>query len=335
MKTTYDDMTTGIFENEKYSHRVIPSQFGPRSGFDVLEAKGAGDYSKHQDNWKFHLSVSPADTPMAWDIVTNRLMETNYPQVAKVAKPDTAERFANPNSIQAGKQITIYTDKRVSPEKYQELIKTIENDFRQHGINPGPSTNADRSIQGSDYASYRAENGADGQYVASEDLEGFPREQRHNPFNAQDPYANFKIENRSPKLEAKETASSNNMDGVSKGAFGRAVDFAKLTVEKLRDMTSDRPTTVRDSDWQPEKINGQNVAMLETSDMSGREINVLKTELADNGISFNTASNADGSRSSIAVSDPSALNRLQSYVQTGATKSELGLSSPANTALMI
>ena len=329
-------MKAGNFEDDRYSHSVIPSQFGENSGFRLLSAKGAGDFSENQDNWKFHLSVSPADTPIAWDIVANRLMETNYPQVAKVAKPDTAERFANPHSIQAGKQITIYTDKRVSPEKYKELIRNIESDFRKHGINPGPKTNADRSVIGSDFASYRAEKDADGKYVASTDLQDLPKEQQYNPFGAKDPYKDFKIENRSPKHEPI-IAESNNMVGVSKGAFGRAVNFARTTVEKVHDMISSRIPTIRNADWQTENINGLNVVMLETSKMTGREIRALKTELADNGISFTPASNADASRSSIAVADTNAKNRLQSYVQTGDANANLEsrLSSPANTALMI
>ena len=171
-------------------------------GFLQLEPRGS---NIETGQWKFHISVDTDDVPRAWDIVAEELMQDGPDHLAKVVKPDTARAFANPDSIQAGKMITIYENGIDSPQHYQDLLARIEKRLTDAGIKPGPATNADRAIPGSRYSSYRMENDPNGRYMASKDLADLPKEQRFNPYNSPDPYKNADLghvyEAKTPRLD--------------------------------------------------------------------------------------------------------------------------------------
>ena len=189
----YSQMQNWEFQHPSYQMFTTPDfgfyQLMPNEGIDT---NSMGQY-------KFHMTIHPDDVSQAWDIVAQELMNSPYPQVAKVTKPETTAKFANPDSIQAGKMITVYTRDNVPPEFYKDLMQRLENRLDQAGIRSGPLSNADRIIPGGKYSSYRAESGPNGEYMASADMTGISRDQRHNPWNQPDPFDDMQMQTRTPR----------------------------------------------------------------------------------------------------------------------------------------
>jgi hypothetical protein len=183
-------------------HMYTDSNFG----FLQLEP----EHGVSNSDWKFHLSVAPEDVSKAWHIFVEELAKDGDKHLAKVVKPDTAQRFANPESIQAGKMITLYENGEYSPQQYANLLARVESRFDAAGIEPGPATNADRAIPGSRYGSYRRETDPNGDYMASSHMRNVPKEQRFNPHNSPDPYEtiNFSGLYDQPKMEPKASKPS-------------------------------------------------------------------------------------------------------------------------------
>lgn len=135
------------------------------------------------------------------------------------------------------------------------------------------------------------------------------------------------------KLGRTTESSSSEMKGVAasgfnKSSFGQQVKkIMQALVKGSRNVWNvsssmisgkSAPTLVRDKEnWDGQKINGQKVGIFETTGMSRKEISMVKNELSDNGIDFNSMKNSSGTRTSIVVSDPSSLERLERYVETG------------------
>jgi hypothetical protein len=198
-------MKSGGFRHDLYQMVTAPDfgfyQMMPHD--HLTDGTGQPLSEAEHGNYKFHLSIDTADVPRAWDIVSNKLMNHTHAHIAKVTKPDTSERFNNPDSIQAGKHITIYTFKDISPEVYKSLIQDIETELSDNGIKPGAQSNADRIIPGGKYTGYRSDKDNNGEYIGSSDIRHLPRERRHNPFNQADPYKNFEIRHQDQRLENK------------------------------------------------------------------------------------------------------------------------------------
>ena len=208
-------MQTGEFRHGLYQMITYPDfGFYQMMPHDHLRDRSGTPFTESEHgNWKFHLSIDPDDLPKAWDIVAAKLMNHTHAHIAKVTKPEVSERFANPNSIQAGKHITIYTFKAINPEVYKTLIQDIEESLAQNGIKAGPRSNADRIIPGGVYTGYRSDKDNNGGYIGSDTIQNLPRDQRHNPFNQPDPYIKFTIENRyQPKSKADNARDFNSED---------------------------------------------------------------------------------------------------------------------------
>ncbi len=192
-RTTYAEMSSMTFSNPNYDFFTAPD-----FGFYQISPRGMlnqPDFQQQMGDFKFHMSIHPDDVEAAWNIASEILMDPSQsvPSIAKVTKPETALSFANPDSIQAGKMITVYTIQDVPPEHYAQLMQELEERLQQAGIRPGPTSNADRVVPGGQYTSYRVEKGPNGEYMASSELGQLPREQRYNPYNIQDPYANMNL----------------------------------------------------------------------------------------------------------------------------------------------
>lgn len=171
--------------------------FSAPQGFHVLSDVQGTEFN--EGKWKFHLSVDKADLGKAWDVVVNELgADKKVEHHAKVADTKLATAMNDPANPQAGKAITIYTNKDVPPEHYAQLMERIEGKFKEQGIKPGPETHSDRKIPGSSYAAYRSDKGANGRYMAGYEVESLPREQRHNPGNAPDPFAKVAFGKQAP-----------------------------------------------------------------------------------------------------------------------------------------
>lgn len=184
----YQEMQTGTFNRPDYFMHTKPD-----FGFYQLMPRNIPNLDKRLGDFKFHISVNPGDVPQAWNIVAEELMGANVTGVAKVVKPDTALSHANPDSIQAGKMITVYTEKGVPTTYYRNLIQKLEDRLHEAKIRPGPHSNSDYIIPGGRYSSYRLDRGPNGEYVASADMQHIPREKRHNPWDLPDPYKNFAL----------------------------------------------------------------------------------------------------------------------------------------------
>ena len=196
-----------------------------------------------------------------------------------------------------GDHIVHYNSSSTSTSRYKELSAELFNKFVQRSEELGIKE-ADRSLKG-DYGSAWDAYKQDVCPQIGEDIKN--------------------------ELDINVERTKNH----SKSAFGRAADWAG----RVKDRVFGKTESIRDANWQPEKVSGQNAAMLETSGMSHKQLSSFKDELGNNGINFNTASNADGSRSSIAVSDPNSLDRLQNYVQTGSPETTLAQSRVDNTVM--
>jgi|GEM_PF-2397586 len=189
MTNIYQQMQRGEFSHPDYEIVTKP-------GFNFYQLMPQGTALDSSGDHKFHLSIDPEHLEEAWDIVVDELVNSGYPQVAKVAIPETARNFANPNSIQAGKMITVYTQDGISPSVYTDILENIENRLSDANIKAGPASNADRIIGGGQYTSYRLDRDLNGEYVSSSKLTDVPRDSRHNPFGRPDPYENFSLNTR-------------------------------------------------------------------------------------------------------------------------------------------
>lgn len=234
-KSVYRDMLDGRFVHPVYKSYTKQDlgflQLMLKRGVRDKEGNDLSDLDKMMGPWKFHLSIAPVDVPRAWDIVANTLIEHPYASLAKVTKPDNAVKFSNPQSIQAGKHITIYTYRDLSPNIYKDLLRNIEDKFDAAGIKPGPRSNADRLIPGSRYASYRLEEGPNGEYVSSSSLSHLPRDKRYNPWNSPDPYRNFRISNASDVNIAWQKATSESSPNIVQRVLKDLWQNATTTLE--------------------------------------------------------------------------------------------------------
>lgn len=113
--------------------------------------------------WKVHFSVDPGheggDLKRSWEVF-NRVVDSDpsYQSAFKVTKPETALRHNDPNSLQAGKQITYYVPEDMKPDTLQRFVSTVEGEFKDAGIKPGPRVNFDRPVPGSSgFSSYRSD----------------------------------------------------------------------------------------------------------------------------------------------------------------------------------
>lgn len=99
--------------------------FSAPQGFHVLSDVQGTEFN--EGKWKFHLSVDKADLGKAWDVVVNELgADKKVEHHAKVADTKLATAMNDPANPQAGKAITIYTNKDVPPEHYAQLMERIE-----------------------------------------------------------------------------------------------------------------------------------------------------------------------------------------------------------------
>lgn len=215
--------------------------------------------------WKLHLSVHPADLAKAWDLVAKEVIaDKGVTHLVKVSDPSATKNFmADPASSQAGKMITLYTDKNVPPEKYAELTARIEKQLQQAGVRPGPQVHADRPLGGGKYTSYRAESGGDGKYLSSEDLMSLPKEQRYNLAGLQDPYA--KIDLSKPQTYPQKVAPAE--EGRVKEHIGRAP-------------------------WRDVKSGAQRMKVLEISEMPPFQRAMLEDSLKKAGVRYSVHQNS-------------------------------------------
>jgi hypothetical protein len=197
MRSHYSDMVRGRFSHPTYfCHTEADFGFYQLMVKSGVRDKAGDDLSKIDEmkgKWKFHLSIAAHDVPRAWDTVAETLINHPYAALAKVAKPDVAERLSDSRNLQAGKHITIYTYDAISPSIYKRLLQGLEIKLDAAGITPGPQSHTDRIVQGSKYTSYRTDEGPNGEYVSSSSLAKISRNTRHNPWNTPDPYIDFGI----------------------------------------------------------------------------------------------------------------------------------------------
>lgn len=135
--------------------------------------------------WKFHASVAEEDYPRAVDTLAMLAVSMHLGSF-KVAEPETASNFSDPQNPQAGKMFTFYCCKG---EDWKEIIPFFEDVLRDELIKPGPAIKRDRKVPGSEYFAYRfATKGED-------------KDKRvgYNDSNMPDPYKELRVEPKDPK----------------------------------------------------------------------------------------------------------------------------------------
>lgn len=145
------------------------------------------------NGWKVHISVSGDDVPEAWDSLIGFFGEHGL--TAKVANPETAEKFADPDSSQRGKMITLYFK---GDEDYAVLLEEIDGRLKENDIQPGHQVSGDREVQGSPYLHYRCDRDRDGNYISAEKGLNAPRP--YNPEGVPDPFEDIRVGTPSSRL---------------------------------------------------------------------------------------------------------------------------------------
>lgn len=191
--------------NGKYG--VIPHDFQSPDGrfWQVEHRDGRG--VEERSGWKFHVSFHPEDMPKAWALASQHLMDKDV-KVFKVASPITAQKFSDPNSIQAGKFITVYETGNAGD--LANTMGELEQIFARNGIRPGPDVRHDRKVPGSQYLSYRNDKNTQGQYISSRELASAPPQQAYNVAGHPDPWQGFRMISP-PPMEHVQTTLANEL----------------------------------------------------------------------------------------------------------------------------
>lgn len=171
--------------------------FGIRSQEDIFcEFYLAGTNGLPESNWKAHISVNPAQLPLAWNLMYPLLTDNRVAhfkvarqsaQMNKVNRMDAGinvtphERMVGMNDMERlalGMQVTVYI-----PEggdlRIQEVLEAIEKKLQMGRIKPGEIDRSDRAL--GDYCSVR--NDGSGVNYRSHDQGG-----GYNPTGEADPF---------------------------------------------------------------------------------------------------------------------------------------------------
>jgi hypothetical protein len=169
---------------------MMPTQPGGMSGFWQMTRQGLD--TGQMSGWKMHLSIAPEDLGRAWGPVSEYLASAGV-GAYKVAAPETAARFGNPDDLQSGKMITIY-DTPGGPD-LRVVAQDLENILSSHGIARGPEVRNERPLPGSGFTSYRNDYDQSGRYISNEELNasGIAPDQRYNVSGQADPFQGFSI----------------------------------------------------------------------------------------------------------------------------------------------
>jgi hypothetical protein len=141
--------------------------------------------------WKFHLSVDARDVAKAWDVALPTLRKHGV-GAAKIASPETASSFMEPEKTQAGKMLTLYASAK-DGINWSACINELEHSLAAAGIRPGPAVANDRKIPGSRYSYYRNGTNLAGYYVCPEQYQHLPESKRYNVGGVPDPFFNLQV----------------------------------------------------------------------------------------------------------------------------------------------
>lgn len=178
-----------------------PAADDPRMRMMKFQTK---QIEKEKVGWKLHISVNPQDIEKAWALIHPTLTKFEITGI-KLVKPSTLEKDAD-RQKQTGKQFTIYQFMNLNfdKQKWEEIIKQIEEKLQENGIRPGDMPKVNQAIQGSSYFSYRNDTHPETKEYIEDDAVGLQMEKNPElkPFNligAEDPF-----EKLSPFEEKKE-----------------------------------------------------------------------------------------------------------------------------------
>lgn len=121
---------------------------GSARGFFEIEPR-----EKYKYHYKFHLFPQRSQVEQTWDAIVPILMREGID--AKVASPEVADEFADPEHPQCGKTIAIYADWVDDPLKrdWKSILTEIAQTLKKAGIKPGapPHDKAIIRVNGKDH----------------------------------------------------------------------------------------------------------------------------------------------------------------------------------------
>jgi len=173
-----------------------------RSSYYMLR-NGIVPSGLNQRGWKFHLSIR--DTKLdginklnlikAWNSIVGCFFEYQVSRV-KVFTNDTIQDDNNNDPYQVGKQITIYGNQFSSDiNRCKQFLTRLTKLLVASKINPGYRPAGNKSINGSEYISYRFDTYPPGHEYAGKRREG----DAHKPESAYDPFHLIKLNYRQRK----------------------------------------------------------------------------------------------------------------------------------------
>jgi hypothetical protein len=131
------------------------------------------DARRKKFGWKLHVSIDDEDTEnlsKAWDIIADILLKYNI-YAAKIVRPEEKFSCTEERSIERGNQITIYS--YASPHvKWETVIKEITENLTKYKIKPGPKSQVNRQISGSNYVTYRNDANKDNESQVNRQISG-------------------------------------------------------------------------------------------------------------------------------------------------------------------